>query len=84
MPSGTIAIERNLLKSKVFRMLNGTEKTVLLDFMMKRKVQKAPGKPGKNNKWLIINNGEIEYTYSEAEKRGIPRPSFMRAIDTLV
>ena len=84
MAGSTIVIERRLLKSKIFRTLNGTAKTVLLDFMMKRKMQKAPGKPGKNNKWIVTNNGEMEYTYSEAEKKGIPRSSFMRAIDTLV
>ncbi|MBW2709179.1 MAG: hypothetical protein JRD04_07860 [Deltaproteobacteria bacterium] len=33
---------------------------------------------------MILNNGELEYTYSEAEKRGLPRATFMRAIDTLI
>ena len=33
---------------------------------------------------MILNNGEIEYCYSEAEKKGIPRPSFMRNLDMLI
>ena len=43
---------------------------------MKGKAQK--------DRWVIINNGHIEYTYSEAEKKGVTRPRFMRAIDELV
>ena len=31
----------------------------------------------------MINNGEIQFTYREAEKMGISRASFMRAIDQL-
>jgi DNA-binding PadR family transcriptional regulator len=44
---------------------------------------KSSGK-GKRKEHVILNNGKIEYTYSEAEKRGISRATFMRAIDTLV
>ncbi|NLD38799.1 MAG: hypothetical protein GX654_18210 [Desulfatiglans sp.] len=84
MAQETISIERALLKSEAFRTLNGTEKTVLLDFLMKRTFQKINTKPGRKAEWIITNNGKIEYCYSEAEKKGIPRATFMRAIDTLV
>jgi hypothetical protein len=84
MPAETISIERKLLKSKVFRSLNGTEKTVLMDFLLKRVMGKH-GKKGKES-YFIQNNGEIEYCYSEAVKKTppIPAATFMRAIDKLV
>ena len=75
-------IDKELLRSEAFRSLRGAAMLVYLDFLSKRKMQKANGKA--KNRWVIINNGEIEYTYSEAEKRGITRPRFMRAIDELV
>jgi len=78
MPSSIIVVERQLLESAAFRGLSGTAKTVLFDFRMKCKI----GGPKKQR--VIINNGELEYTYSEAEKKGIKRPAFMRAVDQLV
>lgn len=57
---------------------------VYFDFRMKCRVQKIKAKTGRQDAWHIINNGEIEYTYSEAEKRGISRASFMRGIDELI
>ena len=39
---------------------------------------------GRADSWVILNNGEIEYCYSEAKKKGISPSSFMRAIDALV
>jgi len=85
MASDIIVVSRELLKSEVFRQLNGTAKTVLFDFLMKRRIGKAyVPKSGRKKVRDILNNGEIEYCYSEAEKRGIPRSSFMRAIDALI
>jgi len=84
MPSNIIVVQRELLKSEVFRQLNGTAKTIFFDFLMKCRVKSRTPKTGRQKVREILNNGEIEYCYSEAEKRGIPRTSFMRAIDTLV
>jgi len=33
---------------------------------------------------IIPNNGEIEYIYSETEKRGIKQQAFMNAIESLI
>lgn len=84
MAGKTIVLERDLLKSCAFRSLNGTAKNVYFDFRMKCKLQKSKG--SKRDGWCIINNGEIEYTYSEAEKKipPIPRATFMRRIDDLI
>jgi len=79
MPSDIIVMERKLLKSKAFRPLSGSAKTVYFDFRMKCRI-----KGGGKKKRVILNNGEIEYCYSEAEDKGIPRSTFMKAIDRLV
>ena len=74
----TVTVERACLRSPAFRKLSGTQKSVLFDFMMKRKLKKY------NGRWEITNNGDIEYCYSEAEKKGIPRSTFMKCIDALI
>ena len=82
--STIIVVERALLKSKAFRELNGAAKTVYFDFLMKCRVKSMKPKTSRKRERVILNNGELEYCYSEAEKRGITRPRFMRAIDALV
>ena len=74
----TVALERKLLKSPAYRNLSATAKTVLTDFMMKRRMKRL------NGKWEITNNGDLQYTYGEAEKNGISRRAFSRAIDALI
>ena len=84
MASDIIVIERELLKSEAFRELNGTAKTVYFDFRMKVVGTHTKARQGRKKEFVILNNGEIEYSYSEAEKKGIQRSTFMRAIDTLI
>jgi hypothetical protein len=83
MASDIIVIERQLLKSKAFRELSKTGKTVFFDFRM-RCQGKTHGRPGRKKEFVVTNNGEIVYPYAEAEKNGIPRTSFMRALDELI
>jgi DNA-binding PadR family transcriptional regulator len=83
MPSDIIVIERELLKSEAFRSLSGNAKNVYFDFRMKCRIKKTKSRPGRKPERDILNNGEIEYSYSEAEKKAIPRTSFMRALDEL-
>ena len=84
MANKFIAVETKLLKSEVFRKLSGPAKTVFLDFLMKRKLKRMKAKSGRAAEWIILNNGEIEYCYAEAIRRGIPRRTFARVIDELV
>lgn len=84
MPSDIIVVQRVLLKSEAFRQLNGTAKTVYFDFLMKCRVKSRTVKPGRKKERVILNNGQIQYSYSEAEEKGILSGSFMRAIDNLV
>jgi len=76
--------DRDIAKSEAFRSMKASSILVYLDFRMKCKVKKNKGHSGKRNIWDITNNGEIEYTYSEAVKKGFTRARFMRAIDELV
>ena len=77
-----IGIERELIKSEAFRSLNGPAIIVLLDFMMK--VRKKPVKHHGEKRWMILNNGELQYSYAEAQGKGITRPRFTRALDDLI
>ena len=79
----TISIEKDLLKSEAYKSLSKSAILIYNDFLMKRQLSKQNGKIGKN-RWVITNNGEIEFTYSEAEKKGYPRSTFMRCITELV
>jgi len=84
MPSPIITIERDILKSEAFRSLNGTAKTVYFDFRMKCKGKFSRPRAGRKKEFEILNNGEIEYCFSEAEKRGMTKPRFNRALRVLV
>ncbi len=84
MPSEIIVVERALLKSKPFRTLGGNAKTVYFDFLMKCQWTELKTPSGRKKEWTISNNGQIEYTYSEGGKKGIPRATFMRTLDNLI
>jgi len=81
-PKG-VYLDPNLIQSKAFMELSGTASKVLLWFMYRRQMTKI-GRNGKE-KWIICNNGEIYFTYSEAQKKyNLTRPRFQRAIDDLI
>ena len=79
-----IVLEQSLVQSQAWFSLSGTAMIVFLIFRTKCRIDKRQSKPGKRGP-VIINNGEIEFTYDEAEtKFGIKRSRFKRAIDKLV
>ena len=84
MASDIIVVERKLLESKAFSSLGGTAKTVYFNFRLKCTLVKIKTPSGRKKEWVISNNGQIEYCYSEAEKKGISRQRFGMAIDDLV
>jgi len=77
-------IEKQLFKSKAYQSLTRAEERIYFYFLLKRKFGKYKGKPGKRPNKIITNNGQITFTYAEAEKYGYPRATFRRAIDKLV
>lgn len=78
-------IDRALVRSPAFRALKTPNAVrVLLDFHSKRRwVEKTNGRKRKKQ-WAFVNNGELEYTYKEAERRGMSSSVFVRALDELI
>lgn len=82
-------LSRTLVESEVWGKLAerkaGIAMYVYTIFLTKRVMEKIQTRAGKADKdFRIANNGEIQFTYQEAEARGITRPRFARAIDLLV
>jgi hypothetical protein len=83
-PSNSVFIERHLLKCAAWFSLGGAAPQVYMLFRTKCQMGRLPGKPGKRD-WMILNNGEITFSYREAKRNyGITAPRFRRAIDELV
>jgi hypothetical protein len=63
---------RNLTSNSIF---------VLLEFMSRRQIKKV----GRKNRVVVVNNGEIVFTYHEAKKNfRLYKSTFCRSIDQLV
>ena len=81
-------ISREVIMSDAFRKLSGTAIRVYLFFLNKRVMKPFEGGKSKRTskgKYYIENNGEIQFTYREAQERyGISRGVFRTAIDQLV
>ena len=79
----SIFLPRKLLESPVFWSLPKSAVRAYMVFRGKcafRKVQSS----GRETAWVIANNGEIRFSYKEAEAIGIPATSFCRSLDELV
>ncbi len=83
-PSDLIVLTFQLVKSPAWLSLTGMAPQVYLLFRTKCQISKRYGKPGRHDR-VIVNNGEIEFTYIEAkEKYGMTAPQFKRAVDQLI
>ena len=81
--SNGIYLERDLISSVAFWALNGAAMKVLMIFFLKRRINKKQN--AKNEIKNIENNGEIIFTYLEAQKKyGICKSTFLRARDRLI
>ncbi|HUU12341.1 MAG TPA: hypothetical protein VM182_01375 [Terriglobia bacterium] len=74
--------ERGLVKSKAFIKLTGKSAQVYFIFRTKLVMNKVRHKDG--TEWVIANNGQIQFTYVEANSYGITDRQFTRAVDQLV
>ena len=79
-PQPGVYLEGDLLQSEAFSDLSKTEIRVLLRFYQKRQFGKKKGRTQRP----LLNNGEIVFTYAEAEEMSIPGSTFTRAIDGLI
>ena len=79
-----IWIERGLIDSEAFCSLRTTASyVVLMVFLSKRQMVKQ--RTAKRQQWTIANNGEIVFTYKEAEQEyGISPARFTKALDELI
>jgi hypothetical protein len=80
-------VSRRMVTSKAFLDLRtATACQVFMIFLSKCRMEKVQTRPGRNEReWQIVNNGEIQFTYIEAEtKYGISAGKFTRAIDELI
>jgi len=77
-----IWIDKDLLRSDTFRSLKGKSWLVYLDFLRKRQWHRVKHK-SRSDSYVITNNGEITYSYKEAEMKGISKVQFRNAVDDL-
>ena len=81
--STSIFIERTLLSSLAFIELAGTATKVLFWFLARRQFVKL--RKFRRQEWVNKNNGEIVFSYAEAENKfKLTKPRFRRAIDALI
>lgn len=79
---GFAMVERRMLTSPAFRDLTKTSMLVLLDFLSMCRWKNKDY--GKKRVRTLVNNGELIFTFDQAEEKGIPRSSFNRAIHELI
>ncbi len=76
-----ICVEKELVKSKAFHKLTRKSSQVLFVLFTKRVFKKTKGKTSRT---VLVNNGEIEFTYSEAKKYyDMSDGVFRRAVEQL-
>jgi hypothetical protein len=81
--SRPVVVEREIFTSRAWLSLTGVAPQVFTLFLLRRQMGKK-GRRG-HEKWDCLNNGELVFTYREAESKfGISQPRFLRAIDNLV
>ncbi len=82
MTAGTY-VEKELFESKAYLSLKGFAPQLLILLLGKRSFCKI--KRGKKRKYECVNNGNITFTYKEAQQKyGLTIPRFTRAIDELL
>jgi hypothetical protein len=78
-----VVVDSEVITSRAWLSLTGIAPQVYALFLLRRRMEKQ-GRRG-HEKWVCANNGEIIFTYREAEtKYQISQPRFLRAIDNLV
>lgn len=74
-----IYITKEMLNSLAYRSLSRTALLIYQDFLAKRIMKVV--KRNRKKFWVIENNGEIIYPYSEAVEKGFTKAQFRNAID---
>ena len=83
--SARIQLEREVIFSPAWRDLNSANTVrVYIDFLSRRRYVKPKSHRKAKANWTFVNNGEIIYTYTEAEELGMSQNTLNRAIDSLI
>ena len=78
-----IYVERDILESDAYWDLTGAAPQVYMVFLMKRELSDKGF--GKDKARIVVNNGEITYTFVESwNNHKIPKSTFLRARDQLI
>jgi hypothetical protein len=78
---GKIFITRELQESPAYRSLSRVAMLLYQDFLAKRIMK--PIRRNRKKVWVCENNGQIIFTYAEAEEKGYSRGQFRNGIDEL-
>lgn len=86
MPPAGVYLENDLLESSAFKAIKSPHTfRVFLEFCRRRKIYKPKDRQGKHSKAIIVNNGEIVFTYEDATRRlKMSQATFSRCLTELV
>jgi hypothetical protein len=86
--SNSVFLPRDLIRSDAYLDLakrNSIAIWLIQQFYSRRQVQKVKrGSLAGRQSHIDLNHGQLQFTYSEANKKGITKPRFKRAIDLVV
>jgi hypothetical protein len=83
--SNVIFIDKGIVGSKACRDISSSKTFHILLIFFRKRIMVQRKITGKKKGWIIENNGRIEFTYDEAQKKyGTARSTFSRAIKELV
>ena len=83
--SDAVYVSREMITNPAFLALTGKAPQVLMLFLTKRVVSKLKRAGPRGERYEVVNNGQIEFTYLEAERKyGLTMKRFRHAIDELV
>jgi len=77
-----VYIHQSLLRSRAFLSLSAIDIRVLFTFLSKRRIA-GRGMGKRRSKKTVVNNGEIEFSFAEAEASGLSRSTFSLALRRL-
>ena len=80
-------VDKELLKSKAFRELSKIKNAYLVLFEFNFRAKRGLRNPKKKKtakNYMLENNGQLRFSYTEAEAMGISRPQFAKIIKLLV
>lgn len=83
--TGPLYVPRELISSPAFLALSGRAPQVLLIFFGKRRIEKLKRPGPRGERYRVLNNGLLVFTYREAGKTyGLSMRVFGRALDQLI